>query len=93
MRTFFSIRPNALISHNILNFIKSLNYIDTTATIRILSRFHNPQPLLLVTFQEVVPLVVAFFLHMISLWNVLKWIFSHCKIVRFKVVIQCLFVA
>lgn len=81
MGSLFAIWSNALVFDDIANLVNSFHHVYSASTIRVFSWLNNPQRLLLVNFQEVAPLLISFFLDVISLRNELEGIFANSQIV------------
>lgn len=79
--TFFPIWSNALISDNLSYLFNTFNNINTTSSIGILSWFDYPKALFLECLSEILPFRVSLLLNMISLWDVVKWIFIYSQII------------
>lgn len=92
VRPQFSVAPGTFISNYFSSIVKCLYDIDSAALIGVLAGFNDPEALFLMTLEESVPLVVAFFLNMVSLRDVVERIFTYSQIISLHVVVKSFFV-
>ena len=93
MRPLLAVGPNALVLYDVADLVHSFHHVDPAATVGVFSWLDDPQSLLLVDLQEVAPLLIAFFLDVVSLGNELEGVLADGQVVRLEVVIESFLVA
>lgn len=92
MTTRLAVCSSTLVSHYLSYILQRVDNIYSTSLVRIFSRLNDPKSFFLVSFQKSVPLIIPFFLNMISLRNMFKGLLANSLIKCLHVVVKSLFV-